>query len=802
MEHEALFYKQLNAKNVQCELCPQNCVILPDNYGKCRARKNIKGKLYSMVYAKPVSVATDPIEKKPLFHFLPGTKTFSLGTTGCNLHCEFCFTPDTIIPTEKGILTLKEIFEKGSNEKPYLNGKVRRINNPVTTTHKGNAKEVMYAFEHQYEGELVSIKPYYSPEIKCTPNHKFFTTKCPSSENLSKTRADSITKEDYLAIPKTRTFSNLKEIKTKNVLEHYTKIKIKKGNKKVSKSLIEDIIRMKQRGATSKEIGYKFELHPVYIRRIFAKIRKYGKKSLFFKENRLIEKNGYIKFLKGQGKGIPSKISVNDNLAKLLGYFVSEGHVTPCKNRPNSYCAIFSFGKHEENQIKETESLLKRIFKVNPSVRIRKTTVTVECHQAPVALFFKSLCGHGAKNKKVPWVINKSSKEIIQTFLQAYVEGNGWTKEDTIISTNTVSKELALGIYSLFLKLGFLPSFYTWKPIKKKKIENRIVNQSTLYYVKIQAEKFRRKFLNKKCKPNKQSMKSVKFIENRDYYFLPIYKISKEKYKGPVYNIEVKDDHSYLANFIAVSNCQNWQISQSYPEDTPSVSVAPEEVVENALNEGCPSISYTYNEPTIFFEYVLDIAKKAKYQGLKNITVSNGFINPEPAKMLYKYIDATNVDLKSFTEEYYKRFCFARLQPVLETLKLLKEMGVWIELTTLIIPGLNDDMKMIKGMCEWVNKELGPCYPLHLSRFHPCYNMKDKPPTPFETLKKAYQTAKKAGLHYVYVGNVPEEGYNHTFCPRCEEALIKRNSFFNVTYNKIRANKCYKCGLKIEGVWK
>ncbi|MDP2907733.1 MAG: AmmeMemoRadiSam system radical SAM enzyme [Nanoarchaeota archaeon] len=248
--------------------------------------------------------------------------------------------------------------------------------------------------------------------------------------------------------------------------------------------------------------------------------------------------------------------------------------------------------------------------------------------------------------------------------------------------------------------------------------------------------------------------------------------------------------------------CQNSTISQAFPEDMPGVYMEPKDVVENAVREKCFSIAYTYTEPSIGCEYVLDTAILAKKKKLKNIMVTNGFINPEPAKKLYKYIDAANVDLKGFTEDYYKNICFARLQPVLETLKLLDKMGVWIEITNLIIPGLNDDMKKIEEMCEWIKKELGTGYPLHFSRFFPCYKMMDRQPTPFETLKKAYQVAKKVGIKYVYVGNVPEREYEHTYCPKCKETVIKRTSYFQIEDNKLKNGSCPKCKTKIEGVWK
>ena len=248
--------------------------------------------------------------------------------------------------------------------------------------------------------------------------------------------------------------------------------------------------------------------------------------------------------------------------------------------------------------------------------------------------------------------------------------------------------------------------------------------------------------------------------------------------------------------------CQNSSTSQAYPEDLPGIYMAPEDVVKNALKENCKIIAYTYNEPTIFYEYVYDTAILAKKKKLKNIMVTNGFINPEPVKELYKYIDAANVDLKGFTEEYYKNVCFARLKPVLETLKLLHKMNIWLEITNLIIPGLNDDMKKIKEMCEWIKKNLGINYPLHFSRFYPCYKMMDRQPTPYETLNKAHDIAKKVGLKYVYVGNVQEDKYNHTYCYKCSETIIKRSSFFEIKENNLKNGKCPKCKTKIEGIWR
>jgi pyruvate formate lyase activating enzyme len=248
--------------------------------------------------------------------------------------------------------------------------------------------------------------------------------------------------------------------------------------------------------------------------------------------------------------------------------------------------------------------------------------------------------------------------------------------------------------------------------------------------------------------------------------------------------------------------CQNWQISQRGPDEVPCFKMSSEEVVANALKNGCKSISYTYVEPSIFYEYVLDTAKLARKAGLKNIMVTNGYINQKPLKDLYKYIDAANVDMKGFTEKFYRDFCAGHLKPILEAIKTIHKMGVWLELTTLIIPTLNDDMELVKKQCAWIKKELGTRVPLHFSRFFPYYKMAHLHPTPPETLSKAYAIAKKSGLKYVYVGNIQLEDTEDTPCPKCGKRVITRGDFFTVSSNRVKDGKCGYCKAKVDGVFK
>jgi pyruvate formate lyase activating enzyme len=247
--------------------------------------------------------------------------------------------------------------------------------------------------------------------------------------------------------------------------------------------------------------------------------------------------------------------------------------------------------------------------------------------------------------------------------------------------------------------------------------------------------------------------------------------------------------------------CQNWEISQAKPEDVEYTYIEPNELVERAVGSGAPTIAYTYTEPTIFYEYMLETAKLAKLRGLRNMMHSNGYIQEAPLRQLCKYLDAANIDLKGFSDEYYAKLTEGTLEPVLRSLKILREEGVHVEITNLILPGFNDDEATIKKMCLWIKDNLGADTPVHFGRFFPLYKLANLNPTPVETLEKARQIALDAGLKYVYIGNVAGNPAENTNCPRCKKIVIGRKGYF-VTENNIADGKCRFCGEEIKGVWK
>ncbi len=251
------------------------------------------------------------------------------------------------------------------------------------------------------------------------------------------------------------------------------------------------------------------------------------------------------------------------------------------------------------------------------------------------------------------------------------------------------------------------------------------------------------------------------------------------------------------------AHCQNYQISQ-YPH-TPGADIigtkrTPEAIVEAAGMARCKSVCYTYVEPTIFYEFAYDCCVAAREQGFKNVFVSNGYMSPEVTRHLAPVLDGINIDIKAFTEKFYKQVCKARLAPVLENVRLMHELGVWVEITTLVIPGWNDSEDELRDVARFV-KDVDPAMPWHVTAFYPTYKMTDRPPTPVSTLRRARDIGLEEGLRFVYQGNVPGEGGENTYCPSCGELLIERYGF-SILKNLLKEGQCSACKEQIEGIWR
>jgi len=248
--------------------------------------------------------------------------------------------------------------------------------------------------------------------------------------------------------------------------------------------------------------------------------------------------------------------------------------------------------------------------------------------------------------------------------------------------------------------------------------------------------------------------------------------------------------------------CHNWTLSQRDIDTVGRTLVKPPEaIIREAQDADIPSISFTYNEPTAFYEYAYDTAKLAQDAGLNVIFHSNGSMNPEPLRALLQYTDAATIDLKAFDDSFYREVTEGRLDPVLRTLEIIYEEGVWLEIVNLVIPTLNDSPEDIRAMCRWIREHLGPEVPVHFNRFTPAYRLSTLKPTPIETLEMAYDIAREEGLEFVVIGNVPGHRKNSTFCPECDAVLIERHHF-TVREYRIDNGGCPDCGRKIPGRWR
>jgi pyruvate formate lyase activating enzyme len=785
--HEAMLYERMADKKVHCTLCGRRCFIPNGQLGYCHVRKNEEGTLYSLVYAKACAANPDPIEKKPLWHYHPGSLVMSIATIGCNFRCQFCFHPRTTIIHDGIPQQMGHLFDEAARTSSE---NIRIVRNSDTISATGRRRRIGKVFCHKYEGELVGIKASYLPAFECTPEHEIYVW----NGGITKKAAGAVQVGDSLVVPKLKS-AKAKEanIEIANIVgKQSTRIKKKR---KTDEKKLREILELKEKGLSSREIGKIVGMHPVYLRKLIGILRRDGiTEKTFYCQNDVIEKKGFVRF-RGEKGWIAARVLLGEELAELLGYYVAEGWVSKSTGRPNSLKLNFSYGPKEEALAERTSWLLKRIFDVDATTKRRRTTVTVEVSKSSLGALFTELCGKGAKSKKVPDLIFKSSRRVVLSFLRGYIKGDG-TETGNNIAVNTVSRTLSVGVCYLLIKLGYLPGFYEWKPPERKDIEGRTVHQSMLYYVKVNTKTFGRELVGGSRKRT-DSGRGVAFKSAKDFWIVPVRRIERREYTGPVYNLEVESEHSYLADFVGVGNCQNWEIS--HETEIQGRTLPPEKVVELAVKAGCSGISYTYTEPTIFFEYAYDTAILAHEQGLFNTFVTNGYLTPEGVKTIAPYLDAATVDFKgSGDPKFYRQYCSVpSVEPIYACLKAMHAVGIHVEITNLVVPKVGDSAKGVERLAQWIVTELGADTPLHLLRFYPHYEFSQMEPTPITDLEAAAAAAGKAGLKYVYLGNVPGHQGANTVCPNCGALLVERLGVQTLSVRLTREGRCPTCNLAI-----
>jgi len=793
---EAMLWRK-EGKSVRCDLCGRRCLIPENGLGFCLVRKNVKGKLFSLNYGKIISMNIDPIEKKPLFHFYPGSYALSVASAGCNFACKFCFLPDERVFIDGNLVKLEDAFESCNKKIKFKDGLVGLPDNWLTIDGNGKTTKVSKIYKHFFSGKIIKIKPFYFPEIRCTPSHKFLVFN-KKNRKLEEVDAAHLTKNHMLLVPKFwYNLQNGKEdvIDIVNTLENFSGIF--ESYTKFDEEDIERMIQLKSEGMTSREVANLFSTTPSYVRNILSDFRrgkipqKFHPIKLFFDEDR-------VWFSNEKKSRIKRKLVVDEDLAFLLGLYCSEGCVIENKKRPNSYSLQFTFGLKEEKLANFVKEKIREKFGVDCKIERRENVINVKSQKSSLALFFKMWCGKDSYSKVVPdFILNTGNDKIILSFLKGLLEGDGYVC-DNYLEFTTSSENLAFYTFLLLLKLSYIPSFHRIVPPKKAKIRGREINQNEVFRIRI--NKNMKNLFLKNEHGNLVKTKGLKLEEN--FLLLSIRSVKELPYSGFVFNLEVEDDsHSYLCNFISVKNCCNYEISQVFRDkglhEVVGEEYTPQEIVKIAKDQECKSISYTYTEPTVFFEFAFDTAKLAHKSGIKNTFVTNGYMTPEAVKTIAPYLDAATVDFKGSADpKCYKDFSSVPdVKPIFDCLLEMKKQKIHLEITNLIIPKYGDSLEHFRKLVKWVVDNLGEDIPFHILRFFPTYKLIDLPETSVEILDKAFETAKKEGLKFVYLGNVP--GYKeHTYCPKCGEILVER---FGLSATKInlKGKKCPKCGTKI-----
>jgi pyruvate formate lyase activating enzyme len=371
-----------------------------------------------------------------------------------------------------------------------------------------------------------------------------------------------------------------------------------------------------------------------------------------------------------------------------------------------------------------------------------------------------------------------------------------------------LSRRIFLSGISLGLICGGLEGRGLVKRKNGSSDEDRYIREAS-FYEKLPYKKIRCQLCPRECVIDDAERGYCGVRENRDgVYYSLVYARPCTTHIDPIEKKPFFHFHpGTMAFSLATAGCnvnckfcQNWQISQVRPEQIRSIYMPPERVTASALSAKCTSIAYTYSEPVVFFEFMRDTAKSASRSGVKSVVVTGGYIAQEPLKELCTLVDAIKVDLKAYSEDYYKKLVNGELKPVLDALVTMKKKGTWTELVYLVVPTLNDSDSELKGLARWIKSELGPDVPLHFSRFYPQYLLKNLPPTPIRTLERAKQIADAEGLKFVYIGNVPGHRAENTFCPGCGETVIERTGYL-IKANKIKDGRCSGCSELIPGVW-
>ncbi len=776
-----LYERQADGK-LRCVACGHRCLIFPGHRGICQVRFNEGGTL-RVPWGYVAALQCDPTEKKPFYHVLPGSKTLTFGMLGCDYHCPYCFTPETRVVTDRGVLPIGELFALGVSGAPV--SEVTRPTDVRAVTASGQARAVVHVFKHRYVGRLVVIKPYYLPALRCTPDHRVYATADPA-QRPQEVEAHRLTKQYYLAVPRHYHFSSPQAVDVcKELAVHRSEFETPH---RLAATMVRRIMTASAAGVTSRALGIELGKDSSHIRHVRSKVRR----GLWTERKiaKLIVEGQTVRFSKEHRPGLPLTIQVDGSFARLLGYYCAEGSVDKSPGRPNSYGLTFAFGPREARLANETRRLIASVLGLQASVRRRPTSLVVTVGKTTAALLFKSLCGTGATAKHVPRALFDTPRPAVEAFLDAYVRGDGFRYRNGKTTVTTKSAALAHGVAWLSLKVGRLASLYENHVETERLIVGRRVKQSPKQFTIV-------------WYGNPGVRRKV--VVTQDFYLVPIRSLGLAEYDGDVFNLEVDGEHNYLADFTLVANCQNWLTSQALRDraaGTTPETFSPTDLVRIGLRHGAQLVASSYNEPLITAEWAVAVFKEAQAVGLRTCFVSNGNATREALTFLRPWCDCYKIDLKTMSQKNY-RYLGGVLDRVLDTIRMVRDMGFWMEIVTLVIPGWNDSDEELSAAAAFIGS-ISWDIPWHVTAFHSDYKMREYGDTPAATLVRAAKIGEAEGLRYVYAGNLPGQvgRYEHTCCPRCRGVLVERRGF-QVVQNRLAAARgsCPDCRAQIPGIW-
>ena len=773
---------------IQCFACGHRCLVKPGRDGVCRVRFNDNGTL-KVPCGYVGALACDPIEKKPFFHVLPGSDALTFGMLGCDFHCGYCFPGQTRVMTDGGPMTLQQAFDSCGMFEIRPDAVIGTPKSLLAFAGSGKPWRVRAVFRHPYKGRLAVIRPYYLPELRCTPDHRVYATTDPSVAP-QKIHASELTSAHFLATPRAIAPAPDEPIDidvAELLKEHRTTFRTPW---KLSAAHREQILTASASGQSSREIGQGLGVSASYIRHVRSKLALRAEVESV--TGAAVVEAGRIRFPKEHRPGVPCRIPLDEGLAELLGYYCAEGCVVRSRVRPNSWVLNFSFSPDEGDLVDRVIDLLGRYMEVKGRRVARQTTAAVSVGKASAALLFKSLAGSRGIAKHVPLALFDAPAPVIRAFLNAYVEGDGCRLPNGKVSVTTVAPDLAYGVAWLALRLGYMPSVYRNEVNPDRSIEGRAVKSQPEQYSVVWYEQ---------CG---ESGPRRKLLETDAFYLVPVREVSDVDFEGDVFNMEVEEEHNYLAGFLLVSNCQNWVTSQMLRDPDavapPRIGTA-RELVDLAIKNRAPVVASSYNEPLITSEWAVEVFKEARSRGLLCAYISNGNGTPQVLDYIRPYVSAYKVDLKTFDPKHYRELGGV-LENVTATIRMLKERNFWVEIVTLVVPGFSDDADDLKRMAEFI-AEVDPLMPWHMTAFHPDYKMMDRRRTVVDDLMRIVEFGKAAGLKYMYPGNLPGQvgEWENTRCHHCNVTLIRRHGFL-VTENRMKADeRCPECGGAIPGIW-